>query len=127
MQPEAPWVVGTKVSDLSSLQGMPLSEMNCTGTQVSDLSPLNGMPLEFLGCSDTPVSDLETTYRVMRAFMMLKDRPDDVESMMHLGSVLAEMGRYEEAAALFSDVLRLDPNHAAAQRLRALAKAHEPG
>jgi prenyltransferase beta subunit len=31
------------------------------------------------GKEDAPVSDLETTYRVMRAFMMLKDRPDDVE------------------------------------------------
>ncbi|HYT90791.1 MAG TPA: prenyltransferase/squalene oxidase repeat-containing protein [Gemmataceae bacterium] len=28
-----------------------------------------------------PVSDLETTYRVMRGFMMLKDHPEDVEAL----------------------------------------------
>ena len=29
----------------------------------------------------TAGSDLETTYRVMRAFMMLKDRPSDVNGL----------------------------------------------
>jgi hypothetical protein len=33
------------------------------------------------GKLDAAVSDLETTYRVMRAFMMLKERPDDVEAL----------------------------------------------
>ena len=33
------------------------------------------------GKEGAPVSDLESTYRVMRAFMMLKARPDDVEGV----------------------------------------------
>jgi hypothetical protein len=33
------------------------------------------------GKGGSDVSDLETTYRVMRAFVMLKARPDDVEGV----------------------------------------------
>jgi hypothetical protein len=33
------------------------------------------------GKADAEGSDLETTYRVMRAFVMLKARPDDVEGL----------------------------------------------
>jgi formylglycine-generating enzyme required for sulfatase activity/serine/threonine protein kinase/Leucine-rich repeat (LRR) protein len=48
----------TLVSDLSPLSGMPLTNLSCQGTQVSDLSPLKGMNLTHLGCYLTPVSDL---------------------------------------------------------------------
>jgi serine/threonine protein kinase len=48
----------TPVSDLSPLQGMPLTNLNCLCTQVSDLSPLKGMPLSGLNCGGTHVSDL---------------------------------------------------------------------
>ena len=68
----------TQVSDLSPLQGMPLTNLDCDHagvrpvaaardatddsdcdrTQVSDLSPLQGMPLTNLYCYNTPVSDL---------------------------------------------------------------------
>ncbi len=47
-----------KLSDLSPLQGMPLTILNCAGTRVSDLSPLEGMKLTGLTCNGTPVSDL---------------------------------------------------------------------
>ena len=47
-----------KLSDLSPLQGMKLTNLNCNDTQVSDLSPLQGMPLTYLNCSGTQVSDL---------------------------------------------------------------------
>jgi len=46
---------GTKVSDLSPLKGMHLTALYCHLTQVSDLSPLNGMPLTALVCFGTPV------------------------------------------------------------------------
>jgi serine/threonine protein kinase/Leucine-rich repeat (LRR) protein len=53
--------VGAKTSifsDLSPLQGMKLTVLNCGGTQVSDLSPLREMPLTKLYCLYTPLSDL---------------------------------------------------------------------
>jgi Leucine-rich repeat (LRR) protein len=47
-----------KLSDLSPLKGMSLTDLNCGWTQVSDLSPLKGMRLERLNCDGDPVSDL---------------------------------------------------------------------
>jgi serine/threonine protein kinase/Leucine-rich repeat (LRR) protein len=47
-----------KLSDLSPLKGMPLTELNCGWTRVSDLSPLKGMALAFLACNNTQVSEL---------------------------------------------------------------------
>ena len=47
-----------KLSDLSQLEGMKLTSLNCTGTHVADLSPLIGMPLTAIHCNNTPVSDL---------------------------------------------------------------------
>ncbi len=47
-----------KLSDLSPLQGMPLTKLQCGNTQVSDLSPLQGMKLTLLICGSTKVSDL---------------------------------------------------------------------
>ncbi len=47
-----------KLSDLSPLQGLPLTDLFFGNTQVSDLSPLRGMPLMYLDCSGTPMSDL---------------------------------------------------------------------
>jgi len=47
-----------KLSHLASLQGLPLTELNCSSTRVADLSPLKGMPLEKLTCSNTNVADL---------------------------------------------------------------------
>jgi Leucine-rich repeat (LRR) protein len=49
---------GTQTSDLSPLKGMQLTTLFCTGTQVSDLSPLRGMPLTLLTLRGTRVSDL---------------------------------------------------------------------
>lgn len=46
------------LSDLSPLQGIPLTYLYCANTPVSDLSPLQGMPLTVLQCYTTPVSDL---------------------------------------------------------------------
>jgi len=47
-----------QLSDLSPLQGMKLTFLNCASTQVTDLSPLRGMPLTFLACGETHVFDL---------------------------------------------------------------------
>ena len=47
-----------KLSDLSPLAGMPLTDLECGHTQVADLSPLKGLKLTVLNCADTNVSDL---------------------------------------------------------------------
>jgi Leucine-rich repeat (LRR) protein len=49
---------GSQLSDLSPLQGAPLTELRCSGTSVFDLSPLEGMPLRTVQCDHTHVSDL---------------------------------------------------------------------
>jgi serine/threonine protein kinase/Leucine-rich repeat (LRR) protein len=48
----------TQVSDLSPLKDMKLTFLNCGVTRVSDLSPLKGMPLTYLQCRETAISDL---------------------------------------------------------------------
>lgn len=47
-----------QVPDLSPLKGMPLKILRCDGNPVSDLLPLKGMRLESLFCGYTNVSDL---------------------------------------------------------------------
>src|SRR5262249_49486470 len=47
-----------KLSDLSPLNGMSLSFLDCGSTQVADLTALSGMPLRSFHCSLTFVSDL---------------------------------------------------------------------
>ena len=42
-----------KLSDLSALQGMKLTRLQCTSNPVSDLSPLLGMKLTYMDCSYT--------------------------------------------------------------------------
>lgn len=48
----------TRVADLSPLQGMPLAQLDLNATDVSDLRPLIGAPLNTLLCSQTRVADL---------------------------------------------------------------------
>ena len=48
----------TQVADLSPLLGMPLTELRIYGTQVDELSTLRGMKLTDLMCNVTKVSDL---------------------------------------------------------------------
>ncbi len=52
------WCHYTQVSDLSFLQGTTLDTLNCYGTPISDLSALRGMPLRVLTCFNTQVSNL---------------------------------------------------------------------
>jgi len=51
-------LAGTKVADLSPLQGLPLVELDLTDTPVHDISPLRGMPLKILNLRSTRVADL---------------------------------------------------------------------
>ncbi len=48
----------SRLSDVSPLQGAPLTQLHIVGTGVSDLSPLRGMALEDLWLGSTGVSDL---------------------------------------------------------------------
>jgi len=47
-----------QLHDLSPLEGLQLSSLDCSGTRVADLSPLKGMPLRTLACNGAPVKDL---------------------------------------------------------------------
>jgi len=48
----------TRISDLSPLKQAKLTYLHCGRTQVSDLSPLQGMHLAYLACSHITISDL---------------------------------------------------------------------
>ena len=47
-----------KLADLTPLQGMGLTVLDCSSTRVADLAPLKGMPLVFLDIGGTQVRDL---------------------------------------------------------------------
>ncbi|MBY0527712.1 MAG: protein kinase [Gemmataceae bacterium] len=47
-----------KCGDLTPLQGMPLTKLNCPACGVRDLGPLQGMPLTDLWISSNPIADL---------------------------------------------------------------------
>jgi Leucine-rich repeat (LRR) protein len=51
--------VAFPLADLSPLQGLALTSLNCGYTSVEDLSPLKGMKLTMLNCDFTAVSNLE--------------------------------------------------------------------
>jgi serine/threonine protein kinase len=46
------------LEDLSPLEGMKLTALDCSGNRVDDLTPLLGMPLQSLACNGTRVKDL---------------------------------------------------------------------
>jgi serine/threonine-protein kinase len=46
------------VADLSPLRGMRIGALVCTSSRVFELTPLKGMPLAVLYCQDTPITDL---------------------------------------------------------------------
>ena len=52
-------LTGTKVSDLRSLEGMPLADLDCTGCKgVASLDPLRGMPLRRLRVGGTGIDEI---------------------------------------------------------------------
>ena len=51
-------LVGSGVSDLTPLKGMPLKQLNIASSPVEDLAPLRGMKLERLSIAGTKVIDL---------------------------------------------------------------------
>ena len=54
-----------RLSDLSPLKGMKLTQLDCGCNRVSDLSSLEGMPLENLSLWNTPVAELGPLQEVM--------------------------------------------------------------
>jgi serine/threonine protein kinase/Leucine-rich repeat (LRR) protein len=65
----------TEVFDLSPLHGMPLEALNVTGTKVTDLSPLHGLPLKALNMSSTKATDLSPLQGLPLASLMLVSTP----------------------------------------------------
>jgi len=64
-----------KLSDLSPLKGISLTELDCDGTPISDLSTLKGMPLASLACYGTQVSDLSPLKDMKLTGVLCYDSP----------------------------------------------------
>ena len=64
----------TRVSDLSPLTGMPVTELYCENTSVTDLSPLKGMPLKVLRCDFKPERDAEIL-RSLKTLETINEKP----------------------------------------------------
>jgi serine/threonine protein kinase len=47
------------ITDLSPLQGLPLTALYCAGNRIGSLEPLRGMALVTLNCGGNPIADLE--------------------------------------------------------------------
>lgn len=47
------------ITDLSPLQGLPLTSLYCAGNRITSLEPLRGMGLITLNCGGNPIEDLE--------------------------------------------------------------------
>jgi Leucine-rich repeat (LRR) protein len=50
-------LTGTRIFDISALRGMKLKKLDLRDTRVADLSPSAGMPLTFIDASNIPASD----------------------------------------------------------------------
>ena len=74
-----------KLSDISPLEGMPLTTLQVFNTQLSTLSPLHGMNLTYLNCSDSQVSDLLPIEEM--PLMQLHCRTTSVSDLLPLFSV----------------------------------------
>jgi hypothetical protein len=59
----------TAVADLSPIQKFPLTKLDLAGAPVSDLSPLEGMPLKWLAVSETRVSDASPLRKLPLTFL----------------------------------------------------------
>jgi len=53
-------VADAGLADLTPLQGLPVTELNCERNKLSDLTPLKGMPLKVLQCSNNQMTSLES-------------------------------------------------------------------
>lgn len=65
----------TEVASLDFLRGMKLQELDCSATPVADLSPLKGMPLRSLNCIATRVADLSPLEGMQLQILLCKATP----------------------------------------------------
>ena len=64
-----------KLKNLSAIQGLKLTKLECSGNPLSDLSPLKGMSLTKLGCRETMVADLWALENMPLWYLMLESCP----------------------------------------------------
>jgi serine/threonine protein kinase/Leucine-rich repeat (LRR) protein len=73
-------ISGLRVSDLSPLRNMSLSELDASGTEVSNLAPLRNMPLRRLVLDGTRVADLSPlSGMALEQLMLDSTRVQDLE------------------------------------------------
>ena len=69
------FIVHTKVTDLSPLQGLRLKWLDVGGCNVGTIAPLRGMPLEQLVLGGTVVSDLSPLVGMPLKYLILAAIP----------------------------------------------------
>jgi len=69
------YLEGAPVFEISPLRGMPLEILNLRGTRVADLSPLAGMPLTWLDASNIPADDYSPLAGAPLEFFMTQHSP----------------------------------------------------
>ncbi|MBY0521857.1 MAG: protein kinase [Gemmataceae bacterium] len=65
----------TAIRDLAFVKGMPLKQLDISHTAVLDLSPLQGMKLEILYCSSTKVGYLSTLRGMLLKELLIDNTP----------------------------------------------------
>jgi serine/threonine-protein kinase len=81
----------TQVANLTPLQGMKLTKLNLDSTSVADLSPLGGMPLETLNCAGTEVRDLAPVAGMPLTSLTLNNNPNLTDLSPLAGMKLAQL------------------------------------
>jgi hypothetical protein len=66
---------GTSVTDLTPLRGMPLTDLQFQGDKVADLTPLKGMRLKVLFADNTKVTDLRPLQGMPLEFLAIDRTP----------------------------------------------------
>jgi eukaryotic-like serine/threonine-protein kinase len=65
---------GTQVSDLSPLQGMPLTWLDCRRLRITDFTPLKDMPLQYFAFDFSPEQDTGLL-RSIKTLDTINDKP----------------------------------------------------
>ncbi|MFM9965144.1 MAG: protein kinase domain-containing protein [Planctomycetaceae bacterium] len=107
------------IEDITPLKGMPLVSLNLGATKVKDLSPLKGMSLTFLHVQGSPVLDLGPLADMPLQHLAFTFRPDiKTEVLPSLKSL--EMINNKPAKAFFEDLPVELEAYQAVQQLREL-------
>ena len=67
-------IAETPISNISSIEDMPLEQLDCKNTMVNDLSPLKTMPLKHIKCDFKSQNDVDLVYS-LKGLETINDKP----------------------------------------------------